>query len=107
MVGSISFIAGVIIALLSGFMTLNGTLVAVLMVLGLIVGVLNVTQHESTSFLFSSLALVIVAALSGASFRSIAVIGPVLDGMFGALLAFVVPATIVVALKTILNEAKD
>ncbi len=105
--GRIAFIAGVIIALVAGFISLGYVVVSVLMILGLIVGLLNIGNTESQSFLFAAVALVIVASLGGASLDRIAYIGPALSQVFAALLSFVVPATIVVALRALFGLARE
>ena len=107
LVGKWAFLAGVIIALIAGWLTLSATLVTVLMVLGLLVGLLNVKPREAQHFLLASVSLVIVAALGGSSFNQIQAVGPALQQIFQALLSFVVPATIVVALAALFSVARD
>ena len=105
-VGNYSFIIGVIIAIVLGIVSLGAAtpiLASVLVVLGLIVGFLNVIGKETQEFLIVSVVLIIVAGLggAGATLSGVAVIGTYLQGIFTQLLAFVVPATVVVALKDI------
>lgn len=110
LVGSWAFIIGVIIALLIGIFAgavASTTIVSLLMILGLLVGLLNITGKEAGKFLMASVSLVIVAALSGPLLGEIAVIGSFLQGTLSALLWFVVPATIIVALRAIFNAAKN
>lgn len=106
-VGKWAFLAGVVIAIVAGFVTLNTTLASVLMGLGLLVGLLNVSPKEAHGFLLAAVSLVIVASLGGQSFATIQTIGPAVQRVFGALLSFVVPATIVVALAAIFDVARD
>jgi hypothetical protein len=74
-----------------------------LVVLGLIVGFLNVTGKETKEFLLVAVVLVIAAGMGGASatLGGVQMIGQYLSGIFTQVLAFVVPATVVVALKDI------
>ena len=67
------------------------------------------TTKEIKDFLLVSTVLVIVAALGGGAgtLAAVEMIGPYLSGIFTQLLAFVVPATIVVALKEVLVLAKQ
>ena len=106
-VGAWAFIVGVILALVSGFWALNPTWTSVLIVLGLLVGFLNITGKEVNQFLFAGLVLVVMASLGGTVLSRIAVVGPALQNIFSALVVFVVPATLVVALKAIYSVAHD
>ncbi len=114
-VGGYSFIIGVILAIVLGLA--SGALGAeaatwlgsLLVVLGLIVGFLNVTGKETKEFLTVATILVIVAYAGGqalAGLGTVLYLGAYLIGVFNQLLAFVVPATIVVALKDILALAQ-
>ncbi|HIH32143.1 TPA: hypothetical protein HA235_05535 [Candidatus Woesearchaeota archaeon] len=102
-VGSWAFIFGVVIALIVGIFSPTGNTVAttVLIVLGLIVGFLNVTGRETTPFLLAAISLVLVARFGGDVLGLVAKIGPYLQGMLIGLMTFVIPATIIVALKAI------
>jgi|SRR3989339_107585 len=107
-VGSWAFIIGVIIALIVGVFSKTSTVTTtVLIVLGLIVGFLNVTGRETTPFLLATVSLVLVAYYGGDTLKDVAVVGPFLAGTLGALMTFVIPATIIVALKAIYALAHD
>src|SRR3989344_4461221 len=109
-VGHYSYIIGVILAVVLGIAgaalgpSAVGWLSSLLVVLGLIVGFINVTGRETKDFLMVSTILVIVAWACGAAeaLGGVELIGAFLAGIFNQLLAFVVPATIVVALKEVL-----
>lgn len=112
-IGNYSFIIGVIIAVVLGLAApaLGAAqiwLASLLVVLGLIVGFLNVTGKETKEFLLVAVALVIVAFAGSASktLSEVQIIGPYLNGIFNSILAFVVPASVVVALKDIWALAK-
>lgn len=105
-VGNYSFIIGVIIAIVLGIVSLGTAtpiLASVLVVLGLIVGFLNVTGKETKEFLLVATVLIIATSMGGASttLSGVQYIGQYLSGIFTQVLAFVVPATVVVALKDI------
>lgn len=117
-IGHYSFIIGVIIAVLLGLIPatmLGGSykwIASLLVVLGLVVGFLNVPSKETKEFLLVAVVLVITAGVgTGASsisvLKGVTVIGPWLAGVFEQLLAFIIPATVVVALKDILALAKN
>ena len=113
-VGGYSFIIGVILAIVLGLA--SGALGAeaatwlgsLLVVLGLIVGFLNVTGKETKEFLIVAAILVLVAYAGNAAtgLGGVLYLGSYIAAIFNQLLAFVVPATIIVALKEILALAQ-
>jgi hypothetical protein len=101
-IGKYAFIGGVVVAGAMAFVSVpNGFLI--LSVLGLIVGFMNVTEGESQGFLVAAIALMLTATSVGGL--------PEVGGMFSqvasGLAAFVAPAALVVALKSLLDSAKD
>ena len=110
--GEWAFIIGVLVAIVIGLFTssigenLQGWLVLLLVVLGLIVGLLNVSEKETTPFLIAAAALLITGT-AGSSLAIIPVIGGYLQDVVQNIAVFVTPATIVVALKAIQSLAKD
>jgi len=105
-VGRYAFLGGVIVAVLAGFISGNW-IFPVLTILGLIVGLLNVTATEVQSFLLASVSLVIISALGADKIEGLPEVGETLGRIYTALLAFVSPAAIVVALKSLLGMAKN
>ena len=111
-VGSWAFIIGIVIAIIAGLVyagegQLSAAIVSILVVLGLIVGFLNVTGKETMSFLAASVSLVLVTYFGGNALGSITVIGAYLVSIFSAIMAFVMAATIIVSLKAIWALAAD
>ena len=104
MIGGWAFIVGIVLAVvISLFGTaMNQTLLVTLVILGLIVGLLNITEEETTPFMMSGAVLVIVSALG----HSVVSIVPVVGNMLEALLILFVPATIIVAAKNVFSLAK-
>jgi len=104
------FILGVVIAIISGLayqamdLTSAQYITAVLVILGLVVGFLNIRDKEITNFLIAVIAIVAVGA---ANLDEIIVIGPYLARMVMNIAAFVAPAALVVALKAIYNLASN
>jgi hypothetical protein len=108
-IGSWVFILGVILAVVVPiFAQLSPWLTSLLIVLGVVVGLLNITTAETQPFLLAAIALVIVAGFGGASdmITGVARIGPVLGHIFSGILLLVVPATIIVALRSIYTLAR-
>ena len=108
-IGHYSFIGGVIIAVVLGLVpattlgTATAWLASLLVVLGLIVGFINVTGKETKEFMMVATVLIIASFAGGASdtLGGVQVIGSYLQGIFVSVLLFVVPATVVVGLKEI------
>ena len=105
--GSLAFIIGIIIAIIAGFWNLSTGVTSFLIILGLIAGLLNVTAKETKDFLLAAVSLVLVTSLSGGVIGRIMTIGPVVTSIYSAMLVFIVPATIIVALKAIYSMEKD
>ena len=110
--GQWAFIVGVLIAVVIGLFSSNlsgnfqGWLVLLLVVLGLVVGLLNVSEKETTPFLIAAAALLITGT-SQATLIVIPTIGTYLGAIVQNIAVFVTPAAIVVALKAIQSLAKD
>lgn len=114
LVGAWAFLIGVVLAVLVGIFAgsnLNPLILYILAGLGVVVGYF-VAEKDVQTFLFASVSLVLVsyagvqglflsAALSGVD------IGKLFSSMMGALLVLFVPATIIVALKTVFSIAKS
>ena len=113
-IGKYSFIAGVVIAVLLGLAipalsAAKGWLFTILVLLGLVVGFLNVSGKETKDFLMVTVALVVVAYVANAQISSwgdVQFVGKYLTGIFGNIVAFVVPASVIVALKETWDLAK-
>ncbi len=109
--GHYAFLAGVLLAIIVGLFyeaakNYSSAVVVVLVLLGLIVGFLNVTARETTEFLVAAIALM----GGGAALESITVIpvvGTVLYQILLHVAVFVAPAALVVALKAIKNLAES
>ena len=98
--GSWAFIIGLIIAVLFGlFGTAGSTTMWVLAVLGLIVGLLNVTHGEAHMYLIASIAFLLSA-------NSLTMILSSLSGMMKNIVTFVAPGAAIVALRALYDIAK-
>jgi len=103
--GSWSFIIGLAIAILVGLFTeASGIIVTVLVILGVIVGFLNVTDKEVSNFLIASVALMLAG---GAKLDMIPVVGGILVRVLANVVVFVAPAAIIVAIKAIYELASN
>lgn len=117
-IGAWAFLIGVILAIIIGISTTlfsipvlttySAQIYAILVILGLIVGFLNVTGKDTQTFLWAGTALVIVSKFGMESVVGSLIgigIGDAVASIFGALLVLFVPATIIVALKTVFSIA--
>lgn len=107
--GEIAFIIGVVLAILGGIFSNfdSGWITLVLVVLGLVVSFLNISEKETTPFLIAAIAL-LVTGTAGASLAVIPWgIGPVLSNIVQKIAVFVAPGAIVVSIKAIMALAKD
>ncbi len=111
-VGKWAFILGVVIAVIAGIV--GGWAVAyapwillVLVILGLVVGFLNISVKEFNDFLLAAIALILVGTI--AQLTSIDTIIPLLGSVIQAIVnniaAFVAPAALIVSLKAVYNLA--
>jgi len=101
--GGWAFLIGVVLAVIFGFVAPAGAWFPWLMVIiGLIVGLLNITDEETQPFLMAGTVLVIVSALGGDVFSEVAFLGPMLSNIN----MLFVPATIITALKSVFSLAK-
>ena len=108
--GSLSFLFGAVIAVIIGLITPGSfsstTLTSLLILLGVIVGFLKITTKETTSFLLATVSLVLVSAIGGSVMRQVTYIGPYIESVLLSILTFVIPATVIVALRTVYSLAE-
>lgn len=117
-VGAWVFLSGVILAVLIGIAATffipiskismySSPIYAILVILGIVVGMkINVSGKDSQTFLISSAVLVIVSKFGMESVTGSLIgigVGDLVSSVFGALLVLFVPATIIVALKTLFS----
>ncbi len=101
-IGKYAFIAGVVLAVVAGFIG-QAWVWWVLAVLGLVVGILNVTGDETRGFLLAAIGLI----LSASSIQQLPAIGETLTTILSNIVVFIGPAVLVVALKSLFETAKD
>lgn len=118
-VGAWAFLIGVILAIIIGLGTslipipeltrFSAQIYGILVILGIIVGFLNVTGKDSQTFMIAGAVLVIVSKFGMESVTGSLIgigVGDAVTSTFSALLALFVPATIIVALKVVFSIAK-
>lgn len=118
-IGAWAFLLGVVLAIIIGLSTTlisipaltaySKQIYAILVLLGITVGFMNVAGRDSQTFLVAGTVLVIVSrfGMDGVTGSLIGIgVGDAVSSVFGALLALFAPATIIVALKTVFSIAK-
>src|SRR6056297_945078 len=117
--GAWSFLIGVILAIIAGASTsllssptlqqYSPQIYGILVILGIVIGSINVTGKDTQTFMIAGAVLVIVSRFGMDSVTGSLVgigIGDAVSSVFGALLVLFVPATIIVALKTVFSIAQ-
>ncbi len=111
-IGIYAFLLGIVIAIIAGLLhgmiaTYAGAVTLLLVVLGLIVGFLNIKDKEISNFLIGAIALMVVGSANLAVIDEIvAGLGTVLQAIINYILVFVAPAALIVALKRVYMLAK-
>lgn len=118
-VGAWAFFIGVVLAIIIGLTTTilpipavtsySKQIYATLVILGIIVGSINVANKDSQTFLIAGTALVVVSKFGMESVKGSLIgigIGEGITSVFSALLVLFVPATIIMALKTVFSISK-
>lgn len=106
-IGAYAFLVGIGLAIIGGIAPgMIGAEITVLLLvaLGLVVGVLNVTDKETTPFLVAAIALL---ASGAAGLGALPGIGAPLGSVLTYLSAFVAPAALIVSLKAIYSMASS
>jgi hypothetical protein len=102
LVGKWAFIVGLVIAGIAGLLFQAAWVVWILALLGVVVGLLNITAEETQGFLLAAIAFL----LSATALSTIPLIGGVIDNILGYVAAFVSGATIVIALQALFKMAR-
>jgi hypothetical protein len=119
-IGAWAFLIGVILAVIIGFSTMlipipsltkySSFIYFILVILGIVIGFsIHATGKDSQTFLITGAIIVLVSKFGMESVISSLIgigAGDTASSIFAALLALFVPATIIVALKTVFGLAK-
>jgi hypothetical protein len=102
--GHWAFILGILLAIIAGLIPQlqTSTITWILVLLGLIVGFLNVTISETQEFLIAAIALLLISSTG-----ALPVLGTVIAVMLSNIVAFVAPAALIVALKAVYDMASN
>lgn len=107
LLGAWAFLIGVILAVIFGFIATQLWVIWVLVILGIIVGLLNIADAEVQPFLIAGVILVIVSAFGGSVFAGLQLLNTAfLTNILNNMLMLFVPATVIVALKSVFSIAR-
>ncbi|MEM0437721.1 MAG: hypothetical protein QXU54_00290 [Candidatus Micrarchaeia archaeon] len=116
-IGPYAYIAGVVLALILGFVAPSSLLWALILgLLGIVVGLLNITDKEVNTFLLASVAFIVSASsLSDLLVKlgqmlgmdATAMVGGGLASALGYMVAFTAPAAALIAVLALYRLAKD
>ena len=103
-IGHWAFIVGVLLAIVAGLIPQLQTVTVtwILVILGLVVGLLNITAKETTEFLVAVIALMIVGSAG-----AIPALGGIVLAILANIVALSAPAALIVALKAIYALAAE
>ncbi len=103
--GHWAFMVGILIAVIAGLVPAwqTATVLWILVILGLIVGLLNITAKETVEFLVATIALVLIGT---AGIQTLPALGGIIIAILENIVAFVSPAALIVALKAVYELAR-
>ncbi len=116
-VGAWAFLVGVLLVLVLSIFDLGGNIrswaMIIVLLVGIVVGFMNISRGETTKFILAAISLVIVSSMSmgssaiSSSLAELDFIGTILGNILVYLMVLVVPILIIVALKSVFDVAKN
>ncbi len=106
MLGAWAFLIGIILAVIFGFLAYQTWLGWLLVVLGIVIGLLNIADVEVQPFLIAGVVLVIVSYFGAGVFAFERLGVEFLGNILSNVLMLFVPATVIVALKSVFSMAR-
>ncbi|RMD58250.1 hypothetical protein D6825_01460 [Candidatus Woesearchaeota archaeon] len=108
LLGRLSFLVGLVISIAAGWWNAGASGLLVLVVLGLLVGLLNVTAAETDRFLLSTLVLITAGLAVAQSFNALSPgLAEALKRIVAAYVVFTAAAGFIVALRAVLAIQRD
>lgn len=107
LVGKWAFLIGLIIAVIAGFISgYASTILLILFILGVVVGLLNIAEKDSSKFLVATIALLILGVASISALSILGIVSNYLNAILGNFILFVGAAALVVAIKVVIDTGK-
>jgi len=107
MLGAWMFLIGVILAVIFGFINYGLWLGWLLVIIGIIVGLLNISNKETLPFLGAGIVLIFASYFGGFVFSTEMLGVNFLSNILKNMLMIFVPATIIVALKYLFSVGRS
>ncbi len=105
-IGEWAFLGGLVLAVLVGLVPSvlpSSTVALVLVVLGILVGLINIGGRQTHEFLLATVALLIAGS---AGLQTLPVVGGVIQSILSNIVSFVAPAAVIVAVKAVYELGK-
>jgi len=108
LVGFVALVAGMAVAMMGGvFARDNGAVVLIMVILGIMIGILNITPREQVPFLVAAIALVVVGRASFAPLDDVVKgLGASLGSIVSYMAALMAPAAIINAVRAVWSLAQ-
>lgn len=108
LVGFVALVAGMAVAMMGGvFARDNGPVVLIMVILGIMIGILNITPREQVPFLVAAIALVVVGRASFAPLDDVVKgLGASLGSIVSYMAALMAPAAIINAVRAVWSLAQ-
>jgi hypothetical protein len=105
-VGKWLFLAGIILSVVSGYITWSG-MPLVLILLGFIVGFVNINERESQKFLVAAITLLVVGTAGMSALFSTGSLAGTIQLVLNDFVSFVAASAFVVALREIISTESE
>lgn len=110
-IGIASFLIGAVIALVMGAFNLPAEFAAMelilLAILGLVVGMLNITDKEKMLYLVATITMIVIFSSFSSALENVPVFNDALNKMLQNLTVFIASGGFIVALKSFLDIASE
>ena len=105
-IGFFAFILGLIIAVVVGLLAAfgvmgmgNAVIIIILLILGILIGILNISKEEMVPMLVATIALIVVGGVFAP--LKVALLGTILDNIVSLIATLMAPAAVIVAVKAL------
>ena len=101
-----AFVIGLVIAVVVGLLAAfgvmdigNNVIIIIMLILGILIGILNITKEEMIPMLLATIALIVVGGVFAP--LKLALVGTILDNIVSLLATLMAPAAVIVAVKAL------
>jgi hypothetical protein len=106
-IGPWAFLLGLLVAVVAAVMTPNTAIIWGLGALGILVGLFNISEKETTPYLIATIAFMTAAAGLVNVLAQVPYLGVAIKPFMTNIVVFVAPGAAVVALKALFSLARD